>query len=182
MRHLIELVGIGQQLVVVELDDVGDPVRVLARGRRQHADRGRDRVAAALDRQLDDVRRVEVGGVGGEAGARRVLDPLVDREDREVTGARQAPVVEHRAEVADRGHAAVGVEHHPLDEVRARQMQVLGTDRLAAVLQQALGVIAEQIGDRVERRLGDAGHGLSPCACRSDWPDPARARGQGLRR
>ena len=66
----------------------------------EHAERGGDGVAAALDGQLDEVLRVEVGRVLGEGGRRRVLDALVDRQDRQVAGAAEAAVVEQRAQVA----------------------------------------------------------------------------------
>jgi hypothetical protein len=76
---LIELVRVGQKLVVVELDQERDLVGVLAGARAQHPERGGDAVAATFDRQLDDVLRVEVGRVRGKAGPGRVLDPLVHR-------------------------------------------------------------------------------------------------------
>ena len=61
---LIVRVRIGEELVVIELHDEGNPVRVLPRHRAEHAQRRRDRVAATLDRQLDDVLGVEVRGLG----------------------------------------------------------------------------------------------------------------------
>ena len=48
-EHLVELVGVGQQLVVVDLDKEGDLVGVLAGDRAQHAVGAGDGVAAALD-------------------------------------------------------------------------------------------------------------------------------------
>ena len=86
-HDLVELVRVGEELVVVHLHDERDLVGVLARHRAQHAEGGGDGVAAALDGQLDDVLRIEVVGVGRERGAGRVLDALVDRQDRQVAGA-----------------------------------------------------------------------------------------------
>ena len=63
---LVVLVGIGEQLVVVELADEGDAVRVFAGHRAEHPE-GRDHgIAAALDGQLHDLFAVEVGGIGAE--------------------------------------------------------------------------------------------------------------------
>jgi hypothetical protein len=81
---------------VVHLHDEGDLVDVGAGDGAEHPERGGDGVAAALERQLDDVARVEVLRVGGEAGGRGVLDPLVDGEDGHVPGAGQAAVIEQR--------------------------------------------------------------------------------------
>ena len=78
-HDLVVAVRIGQELVVVELDDERDVVRVLARDGAEHAQRRGHRVAAALDRELDDAVGIEVVGVLRERRARRVLDALVDR-------------------------------------------------------------------------------------------------------
>ena len=50
-----------------------------------------------------------------------MLDALVDRQDREVSGAAQPAVVEHLLQVAEHGHRAVALHEHPVDEVRPRQ-------------------------------------------------------------
>jgi hypothetical protein len=67
---------------VIELEDERDLVRVVARHRPEHAERRGDAVAAAFDGELADVRRVEVDRVRGEARPGRMLDALVDGEDR----------------------------------------------------------------------------------------------------
>ena len=56
----------------------------------EHAERRGDGVAAALDRELDDVLGIEVRGVRRERRAGRVLDALIDRQDRDVAGAAPA--------------------------------------------------------------------------------------------
>ena len=70
-HHLVGLVGVGQELVVVDLDDERDAVGVLAADSAEHAEGGRDGVAATLDRQLDDVGRIEVQRVRGERRRRQ---------------------------------------------------------------------------------------------------------------
>src|ERR1035437_9883813 len=145
VHHLVELVGVGQQLVVVELDDEGDLVRPLPRHRTQHAEGGGHRVAAALDGQLDDLPAVEVDGVGGERSARGVLDALVHGEDRDVARAAQAAVLEDRLEAAEDARGAVADRPDPVDEVRSGQVELVAAHRLAAVLQQVLRVLAENL-------------------------------------
>ena len=89
---LVELVRVGQQLVVVQLEDEGDLVRVLAGDRAEHAVGGGHAVAAALDGEFDDVRGVEAVGIGAEGGAARVLHALVHGQQRQVAGAAEAAV------------------------------------------------------------------------------------------
>jgi hypothetical protein len=84
-QPLIVGVRIAQQLVVVDFDDERNLVRVLPRDRAQHAQRRGYGVAVALDGQLHDVLGIEVDRVRGERGSRRVLDPLIDRQDRQVS-------------------------------------------------------------------------------------------------
>ena len=67
---------------------------VLAGHHAQHAEGRGHRVAAALDRELDDIFRIEVHRVLGEAGAAGMLDALVDRRDAQKAGARQPTATE----------------------------------------------------------------------------------------
>jgi hypothetical protein len=142
-HDLVVLVRERQQLVVVELDDERDLVRVLAGHRAQHAEGRRDGVGAALDRQADEVLGVEVHRVRREARARRVLDALVDGQDRHVARPAEPAVVEQPLQVAQRAVVAVGQRIDAIDEVRAGQMKLVGGDGLRAVLKQTLGVIPE---------------------------------------
>ena len=117
---------------MVELHDEGELVRPLAADRAQDAERRGERVAAALDRELDEVLRVEVDGVRREARAARVLDALVDGQDRDVAGARQAAGVQQPLQVAQHVRRAVGVDEDAVDEVGARQVQAGRREGLAA--------------------------------------------------
>ena len=63
----------------------------------------------------------------------RVLDALVDREDRHVAGAAEPAVVEQRLQVAQDLRRAVGAGEDAIDEVRAREVEVLVGDGLRLV-------------------------------------------------
>ena len=145
-HHLIGLVRIGQQFVVVDLDDERDAVGVLAADRTEHTEGGRHRVAATLDGQLDDVGRIEVQRVGGERRRRRVLDALVDRQDRQVAGVGQTTVAVELPEAAQHGRRSVGPDERSIEEVGAGQHELLTGDPRTHMVQQRLGVIAEQGG------------------------------------
>ena len=99
-HHLVELVRVGEQLVVVELDDERDAVRVAARHHAEHTERRGNGVAAAGDCQLDDVLRVEVARVGSERRGSGVLDALIDGKNRHVAAAAEAPARQQRLQVA----------------------------------------------------------------------------------
>ena len=122
-HDLVVAVGVGQQLVVVQLDQKRDPVRVPARHRPQHAQRGRDRVATALQRQLDDVARIEVHRIRRERGPRRVLDPLVDRQDGHVAGAGEPPVPQDLLHASQHLGVAIRTRDDPVHEVGAGEVE-----------------------------------------------------------
>ena len=90
-QDLVELVGNREQLVVVDLDDERNLVGVLPGADAQDAERRGHGVAAAFDRQPHDVLGIEVIRVLREAGAGRMLDALIHRQDREVPRAGQPP-------------------------------------------------------------------------------------------
>ena len=62
-QGLVEFIGIGQQFVVVDFYDERNPVRVLARHRTEHAQRGGNTVATALDGKLNNTFRIEINRV-----------------------------------------------------------------------------------------------------------------------
>ena len=90
----------------------------------EHAERRGDGVAAAFDRQLHDVLRIEVHRVRRERRARRMLDALIDRQDRHVAGAAEPAVIEQRLQAAQ--HARRPIRHRvsAVDEVGSRQVEV----------------------------------------------------------
>ena len=59
-QNLIEFVRQCQQLIVINFDDERNFVRVLSRDAAQDTEGRSDAVAAAFDRQLHDVPRIEI--------------------------------------------------------------------------------------------------------------------------
>jgi hypothetical protein len=78
-----------------------------------------------------------------EARAGRVLDALVDRKNRQVTCACQPSRVVQPIEMIEDALIAVAWGENPIHPVRTRQMQKLGRNGLAGVLEKVLGSIAE---------------------------------------
>ena len=111
----------------------------------EHTEGGGDGVAAGVDGQLDDVLRVEIDRVGRKARRRRVLDALVDGQDRDVAGAAHTARVEEHAEVAQHGHGPVRQGKDPVDEVGAGQDEVFPGHALALVGEQRLSFVTEQL-------------------------------------
>ncbi len=122
-------------------------MRVLARDRAEPAVRARDRVAAALDGEAHDVLGVEVDRVLGEARPARMLDALVDGEDGQVAGAAEAPGVEHLLDRAQHLRLPVGGGEDAVDEVASGQVEQILRDGLAGVVEERVGVGAEEVGD-----------------------------------
>jgi hypothetical protein len=122
---------------VVELDDERHLVGVAAGDRAEDADGRGDGVAAALQRELHDVARIEVLGIRGERGAGGVLDALVDGEDRDVARAGQAARARHEPlQVLEHLGRAIGVQPDAVEEVRAGKVEARGGDPAGLVLEQ----------------------------------------------
>ena len=90
--------------------------------------------------ELDNVFRVEVGGVLGEAGAAGVFDALIDGQDGQVAGSRKAAGTEESLKVAENPGIAIAGNENAVNEVGARQMQRLLGDGLAHMFQQAVSL------------------------------------------
>ena len=93
-QDLIVTVRVADELVMVELHQKRNPVRVLARHTSQHSECGGHGVAPPLHRQLHNVLGVEICRIRRETRTRRMLDALVHRQARQVTRPREAPRVE----------------------------------------------------------------------------------------
>ena len=113
-------------------------------------------VAAPLDRQLHDVLGIEIGRVGRERSAAGVLDALVDRKDRDISGAGQPSTAIEPTQAHQNRRRTVGTTEDLIDMVGARLVDQLLGDALALVIQQALGLVSEELDDAI-----DLGRGLS---------------------
>ena len=69
----------GEEFVVVDLNDEGDLVGVFARDGTQNSEGGGHGVATAFDREFNNVFRIKIGGVFSKAGAGGMLDALINR-------------------------------------------------------------------------------------------------------
>src|SRR4030095_15123311 len=90
---------------------------------------------------------VEVHRVRRERRTCRVLDALVDRQNRDVTSAAQSAVIDHRLQAAEHGRRPIREAINSLDVVAARQMQRIPWNGLALVLQKTGGFTAEDFFD-----------------------------------
>ena len=97
-------------------------------------------------------------GLGANEAAGRVLDALVDRQDREVAGAAEAAVVVDALQVRQHPRVAVALGEDAVDVRRAGQVELFLGNPLAGVREQALGLIPEQLLDVVDPRTFDDGH------------------------
>ena len=122
-EDLLMLVGVGEELVMVDLHQERDLVGVLPRHAPQDAVGGGHGVAAALDGELHDVLGIEVDRVGREAGSGRVLDALIDREDREVAGVGEAARSVQTLEVGQHAGIAVAADVDAVDEIRSGKVE-----------------------------------------------------------
>ena len=135
---------VGQQLVVVDLDDERDAVGIAAGNRSEHAECRGHGIAAALDRQLHDGGRIEVDRVWRERRGTRVLDALIHRKDRNVTGAAEATVVEQRLEAPHDLRRTVGAGDDIGYKIGPGQRKQVAPDAFAFVVQQIRGLLAQQ--------------------------------------
>jgi len=79
-----------------------------------------------------------------------MLDALIHREDGQVPGTAQAPVVIHLLQRPQHGDGAIAGSRDAVDEVRARLAQPRCRDGLAAMTEEALGVLPEDLLDARE--------------------------------
>jgi hypothetical protein len=136
--------------------DERDAVRVLAGHGAEHAQGGCHRVAAPLDRQLDDVPGVEVLGVGREGSGAGVLDALVDRQDRDVAGAGEAAGAIYALQVDEHLRLAIREAPGAVDVVGTGQDELLLADAPAGMVQKALRLVAEEPDDPLESTASNA--------------------------
>jgi len=74
-----------------------------------------------------------------------VLDPLVDREEREVAGPGEPTGVVHALEIDQHLGVAVGIDEGAVDEVRTRKVEALAGNPLALVVEETLLIAFEKL-------------------------------------
>ena len=134
-HNLLGLIWKSQQLVVIDLDEKGNLVRVLSRNRSKDSKRRCHCITSTLNGEFDDVLTIEIDRVLRETCACRVFDALIDWQDAAIAGACEAPMVEHRMQIAQDLRIAVALNPRAVDEVWTGKMQQLFGD-LGLVIQQ----------------------------------------------
>ena len=132
---------------MVDLHHERNLVRVLARHRAQYAQRRGHCIAAAFNRQFDDVLGVKVRGVLRERRAAAVFNTLIHRQDRQIAAAGQTPVAEHLLQAAQHRHAAVAGDKHTVNKIGPWHVQRFLGDGFAHVAEQMVGFGAQNFGD-----------------------------------
>ena len=74
-----------------------------------------------------------------------MLNTLVHRQNGDVPGAAEAPVVEQGPEIAQHRGAAVAVAEDPVEIVGSGEREVLGRERLGRVPQESVRILAEEL-------------------------------------
>ena len=134
---LIEGVRVRKELVVIDLEQERNPVRVLPGDRTEHAQGRGHAVAATLDRQLHDVFRIEVHRIGRERSARGMLDALIDRENGHVSRSTEPSMAEQRLQAGQHARRSIGLRKDALDGIGTRQVEALLRNRLALMFEEA---------------------------------------------
>ena len=91
-----------QHVVVVEFQNQRHAVQKTVGARFQEAERRGVRVAARVDGELEVIVWIVAGRVRSEAARRAVLEPLIDRQDDQLAGPGQPPVIEQPREIRAR--------------------------------------------------------------------------------
>ena len=74
-----------------------------------------------------------------------MLDALVHRQDADVAGARESAGAVQALEVGEDARVAVAGDEDAVEEVRPRDVELFPRDGAAAVLEQVVGRLAEQV-------------------------------------
>jgi len=87
-----------------------------------------------------------------------MLDPLVDREDRNVARPCESSGVEEESEVPENLWVAIGLTEDPIDEVRTGELELVLRDAGSFVVEKRFGVVAQQCVDVHEVSFGGVVH------------------------
>ena len=104
-----------------------------------------------------------------------MLDPLVDRQDRDVAGTGQPPVAQNLLHAAHHLGTAVRSRDDPVHKVGAREVEAVFRKARGAIGQQVFGFGSEEVVDAV-----GCGHGplglLEGDGCDGKWRRSPRVR------
>ncbi len=142
-HDLIELVRIGHELVVVDLDHKRNLVGVLAGHTAQNTESGGHRVTAALDGELDDVFGIKVVRVLREGGSAAVFDALVHRQDADVAASGEASGIEDPVQVVENPLVSIRLRINAVNEIPTGQVEAILRDRFTFMGEQVLGLVAK---------------------------------------
>src|SRR5712692_4933040 len=115
---------------MIDFDDEGNLVSIFSSDTAEHAERRGNTIASAVDRQLYNVAGVEILWVRRKRSARRMLNALIDRQDRNVSRARQPPVIQQRLQRTQDRRRPIGLRANAVDKIRSGQMKLALRNRL----------------------------------------------------
>src|SRR5260370_24488317 len=120
---------------MIYFDDERNLVGILSRDAAEHPERRSHPIASAVDRQLHNVAGIEILWVRRKGSARRMLNTLVDRQDRNVSGAGQPAVIQQRLQLPQDRRRPIGLRANSVDKIRPRQMKLALRNRLGLVIE-----------------------------------------------
>ena len=127
---------VGEQFIVVDLEDKGNFMGIAPGYRGQDPQGGGHGVAAAFDGQFDDIFRIKIDGVGRKGRRRRMLDALVHRQDGKITGPGQPAMIEQGGQGTQDVNGPITGHKYAVQEIRTRQMQGFFGKTFACIGQQ----------------------------------------------
>ncbi len=75
--------GINQQVIVIDFDDEGNPVRILSGHHAENPQCGRHAAAAAFHGKFHDVSRIEIDGIRRKRRRGAVFNSLIHWQNRQ---------------------------------------------------------------------------------------------------
>src|SRR5882672_6866887 len=108
-QHLVKLIRQRQQLVMIDFHDERNLVRILTSDDAQHAKGRGNSVAATFHCQLHNIFRIEVLRIGSKGSAGGMLDTLIYGQDRKISGACEATMVEERLQGTQHGWRTIRI-------------------------------------------------------------------------
>lgn len=132
---------------MVDFHHERNAVGVLTRATAEHSEGRSHGIAAAFDREANDVFGIKVRWILGETCAGTVFNALIDGQDAQEAGVGQAPRTIHLLQAPKNLRIAVRRNEDAIHKVCGRQVQHVLADGLARVAKEGVGVRAE---DRYE--------------------------------